>query len=928
MKKIILIIFILFAGFVKAQQGDFIKGVVKDSLGNVLVSATITLTNIKDSSVRMSSLTNDRGEFSFSTQFIEPGLYQLNINYVGYTQYNKVGYYSTAAYDLGTLILENKALIHHEVKITKQAQSTKMTGDTLQFNAGSFKTNPDATAEDLVKKMPGLTVENGQVKAQGEEVKKVTVDGKTYFGDDANAALKNISADMIDKVEVYDQMSDQAMFTGFDDGQSSKAMNLVTKNQLKNGVMGKVYAGYGTNNKYQAGLTYHNFKKDRKISLLGLSNNINIQNFSSDDLTTATGSAPQSSPYRGAKNNGPSNNLMTSPQSGINTVNSFGLNYSDVCGKKIKVSGSYFFNQGSNNNTQSLNRQFYASNDSSVHYNEWGTYLTTSYNHRFNTRFEYAIDSMNSILFTPTFSFQNSNNNNSVNGNSSVLQTLLNATQNDVTANSSSYKLGSDLLFRHRFTKKGRTISTNLHGDWNNKKSNNQLNALNQYFSTSSADTVNQHSIQNTPNNSYSANLTYTEPLGKIAQLLVAYKVAYNENSSQFNTLHFNDISNSYSVLDTNLSGNFNSNYYTQQIGPALRINIKKASLMMGADYQRVDMFNDQIFPSSVEVQRRFENVLPSATLKMKFSGVSNIKFNYKTQVNVPSVNQLQEIWNNSNPLLLTVGNASLKTSYSHNVNVRFMYNNKKSRSLMAFAMLNKTLNYISNATQLVNSNVVLSDGKELKQGTRYSQPINLDGYWNMRSYLMFSSPLKFIKCNFSLNGGFTYSTTPILLNGVKGYSQSYSYPMGLTLSSNISEKIDFSLSSIGSYNEVNNTLQSSSNNNYFNLLSTAKVNWTFWKGMVVQSEITHTWYTGLSSSFNRNYLLWNASLAKKFSKDDQGEFKISVFDVLQQNNSITRTVGDTYVEDLKNVVLQQYFMATFTYKFKKLNATENPSGK
>ena len=906
--------------FVQAQNAA-IYGVVKDSSSSALMYATVKLKSANDS---LFTSTNANGEFTFSN--VPFGKYQLLISFIGYQNFSKEVSCFQSTIDLGASTLHYQSQYTSTIKVVANSP-LKIKDDTIQFNANSFKTNLDATAEDLVKKMPGITVENGTVKAQGEDVKKVTVDGKTYFGEDANAALKNLSADMIDKVEVFDQMSDQAAFTGFDDGNSSKTMNLVTKNQLRNGVMGKVYGGYGTTNEYESGLTYHNFKNDRKLSVLALSNNINVQNFSSEDLTTTTGSAP-SQGRGGGRNNGAANNLMTAQQAGINSVNSFGLNYSDIWEKKMKVSASYFFNQGNNENVQSLSRQFFANSDSAVFYNEEGTYLAQNFNHRANAKFEYFIDSANALIFIPTISFQNNSKDNTIAGNGSILQTLLNESQNTYTSQFTSYKLGGDVLYRHKFAKKGRTISTNLHGDWNNKWGDNMLNAINQYYSTLSADTVNQHSTQNSPSKGYSANVSYTEPVGKIAQLLVTYKLGYSQNESQFNTLNFSDATQLYSVLDTSLSGNFNSDYYTQQFGPTLRVNIKKVSFSVGADYQRVDMFNNQSLPVLSDVQRRFESVLPKASLKLKLSPRSNMKFDYKTQVNVPSVNQLQEVWNNSNPLLLTVGNAALKTSFTHSINGRFMYHSKKSKSIMAFAMFSKTNNYISNATQLVTNDVVLADGKELKQGTRYSQPLNLDGYWNVRSHLVFSTPIKSLKLNFNASTGFMSTVTPILLNGEKGFSQSFTYPLGLTLSSNINEKIDFSISSAGSYNEVRNTLQISSNNNYFNVLSTAKITYSFWKGLVFQSEVAHTWYAGLSSAFNRNYFLWNASLAKKFLKDNKGEIKLSVFDVLQQNNSITRTVADTYVEDLKNVVLQQYFMATFTYKFKKLKSVDTETVK
>lgn len=908
--------------FVVKAQNLSVHGWVEDSLGNPLAMATVTLYHGYADTAGIKKVTSTSGEFTFSN--LESTKYTLEVSFVGFSRCFREIELSNKHMDLGVIVLSSQVSTISEVKIVAK-QAVKMKDDTLQYNANAFKTNPDATAEDLVKKMPGITIENGTVKAQGEEVKKVTVDGKTYFGDDANIALKNLSADMIEKVEVFDQWSDQAMFTGFDDGQSSKSMNIVTKQKFKQGIMGRVYAGYGVDNRYQAGGNFNYFKGERRISLLALSNNINQQNFSSEDISAATGSSVQ----QGMGKRNSSNPFLTGMQSGITSVNSFGLNYSDVWGKKVKVNGSYFFNQSSNSNTQTLLRTYYSNDTNTLYYSENGLYSTINFNHRINFKFDYAIDSLNVLTITPLMSFQNNSINNSIDGNNKQLSTLLNSSSNDYLADISAYRISTDVLYRHRFVKRGRTFSTNLRGEWNNKNQNNTLNAINKYFADISSDTLNQNSIQHSPNESYSANIIYTEPIGKAAQLMLNVKEVYAHNISEVATNLYNPLIQSYSVLDTTLSSSLQNNYFTHQGGLAFRVHPKRTvNIMLGADYQRVDMSNEQVLPVNVNIARTFENILPNAMLKAKLSSKSNVRINYRTNVNLPSVTQLQEVWNNSNPLLLSIGNTLLKSQYVQSLNVKWMYTDApKSRTMMLFAMGSKTSNYIANATQVVSADTTMFDGRLLKAGTRYTRPLNLGSLYSVRSFFMWGIPIKKIKSNMNITGGYTYSLAPAMIDGKRGSTSSSAYITGFTLSSNISEKIDFTLSSNANYNVITNSLQSAANNNYFNVLSAVKFNYIFWKGVVLQTELTHTLYNGLNS-FNRSFFLWNVAVGKKLFKDQNGDIRVSVFDALHQNNSVSRTVNEYYVDDLQNVVLQRYYMLTFTYKFKKIKTSESETVK
>jgi len=879
--------------------------------------------NNSDSTLRYKGDTRDDGFFKINVAV--RGAYQLLIATKGYLPYAQNIEINGSDVALGKIELRLQSIALAKIKISGSAVVNKQ--DTIQYNASAYKTNVDATVEELAKKMPGLTLENGVMKAQGEDVKKVLVDGKPFFGDDATLALKNISADMVARIEVFDQWSDQAVFTGFDDGQASKTINIITKKNVKNGIIAKAYAGYGDGNKYQGGGNFNYFKDNRRFTLLALTNNINQSNFSMQDLTAATGSSapPMILGRAGGPNNAsnPVNNFMVSGQPGINAANSLGLNYSDFWGSKMKFTGSYFFNQINNTNNQSLARQYYSVSDTVQLYNENSLNTSTNYNHRANVRFEYYIDSLNSLIATPSFSLQSGNSLLNVNGlNALTTGDSLNSSVNSFAAQNNTYRAINDLLFRHRFVKKGRTLSFNVHEEWSNRNANGDLQAENYYFSTMLTKSLRQSTVQSSPNQSHAFAVNYTEPIGKWSQIQLSYKGTYLTNYLGVETS--NNSNPLLMLTDSSLSNTMRTNFFTHLPGAAFRINKGKSMLSLGADYQYSLMYGDQTFPTTSTLTKTFQNILPNGMFRYKFSKNMDWRVNLRNRIDLPNASQLQEVWNNSNPLLLSVGNAALVPQNVWVLYNRFSYTNPvNAQSWMVFAMLRKIEYYVSNSTSLLAVDTVLQ-GKSLLAGTRYTQPINVDGYWNSRVYVVYGTPLKKLKMNLNLTTGFFSSATPTLMNAKRGISNSYSFNEAVSLSSNISENIDFTLSSTANYNIVNNSLQASTYN-YFNLMTSAKVTYRFWKGLVLQSELNHTWYAGLNQNFNINYALWNSSVAKKIGKEDAFEIKLSVFDALQQNNSVSRTVSDTYVDDLKSLVLQRYFMLTATYKIKKLKTGELP---
>jgi hypothetical protein len=278
----------------------------------------------------------------------------------------------------------------------------------------------------------------------------------------------------------------------------------------------------------------------------------------------------------------------------------------------------------------------------------------------------------------------------------------------------------------------------------------------------------------------------------------------------------------------------------------------------------------------------------------------------------------LQDVINNTNPLSLSTGNPDLQQQYTHSLIGRYSYTNSlKGQTIFANLFVQDTKDYVANASYIASKDSALTNSITLYKGSQLSKPVNLDGYWSVRSFFTFGMPIKFIKSNLNWNAGFSYTKLPGLLNNQSSISDTYNYNLGAVLGSNISQYVDFIFSYSANFNVVKNSLQAQLNNNYFTQTAGIKFNLLTKSGWFYQNDLNNQLYRGLSSAYNQNIWLWNMSAGKKFLKDQKGELKLSVFDLLNQNTSITRTTTETYVEDVQNTVLQQYFMLTFTYSLK-----------
>ncbi|MFI5222265.1 MAG: TonB-dependent receptor domain-containing protein, partial [Bacteroidia bacterium] len=902
--SIILIVCFSFTPKISFAQKATVTGKFIDAKTKApLQSVGLMLKNQVDSTKFYDAITDASGKFELKN--IPFGKYKLKTFSVGYKKIDKEVIVDQAEVKIGIIRFEQSVNKLSAVTIEEQAVRTVQKNDTTEYNANAYKVNKDATTGDLVTKMPGVTTDGGVVKAQGETVQKVLIDGKEYFGDDANIALKNIPAEVVDKIQVFDRMSDQSFFTGFDDGNTTKTMNILTRNGKSNGIFGKVYGGYGTDNTYNGGGNLNFFQGARRISIIGLTNNINQQNFSTQDLLGVTGGGGgggRGGPggfgmgnYGGGGGGSGLNNFIVGNQNGINKTNSVGLNYIDTWGKKVNVQASYFFNDVSNTTENSLNRTYFRGDSTTQRYAQNSITNSDNQNHRFSLRLEYNIDTMNSIIFTPRLSFQNYSSNYTLYG-ANILPNgkMLNQTSDVSNSNNSGYSFSNNLLLRHKFKKAGRTISLNIGTDYNSKNTQTDLSVKNDFYKN---DTLNSDSAVSSAQRAkvsslgynVSPSLNYTEPLGKMAQIMVNYTPSYAVNNYDKEMNLKDTSSGEFSKFNNSLSNKYSSTTAAQRGGLSLRMRTEKAIMMLGLNYQVVDLSGNVSYPVDTTTTRTFSNLLPGGMFMYKFSKNIMLRMFYRTSINTPSISQLQTVTDNSNPLLLSTGNPNLVQAYTNMFVTRFSLSTPdKGRTFFIFLNGNYTSNYIGNQTLFLND------------GVQLSRPVNLDGYYNLNSYVTYGFAIKKLKSNLNLNAGVSYNRTPGMINDKTNFANTTGLNSGFVLGSNISELVDFTISYSGNYYVVDNTLQSQTNNNYFYHTAMAKVNLlpfkkTFMKNVVFTTDFTQNYYTGLGNSYNLNYYLWNGGVGYKFLKNQAAEFRLVAFDILNQNSNISRTVAVNY---------------------------------
>jgi uncharacterized membrane protein YgcG len=913
-----------------AQKGvGSVRGVLQDSLtSGPLADAIVSLVNLKDSSLVSFTLTLENGRFEIRN--IEEGAYHIVASFAGLQTMKKQFAVSSSSPDVDLGII--KMLRHYkaldEVVITDEAP-VKVKGDTLAYRADAFKTKPNATVEDLLKKLPGVQVErDGTVKAQGENVQKVYVDGKEFFGNDPKLATKNLTADMIDQVEVYDDMSEQAKFNGIDDGSRSKAINLKLKKEKKRGMFGRANAGYGTSDRYDANLSANIFKGATQTSVIAKANNTNNIGFTMNDQMGMFGGGGFSGGGSGGAGGvmmrggmGGGGSSSGSGGGGITSTWHSGINYRDMWSKKFDVNGSYFFNHAGNDNMQRSFRQYLGNTKLD---REQETFSSRENdNHRFNYNVIYNIDSFNSVIFTPSASIQRS----SIISDDTVTTYREGTSGKFMESNShnlsssagSGYNVASNLVWRRKFRRAGRTFSVSLSGTINNNDRDlyNTIDAV--YYDANGAirridDTRNMNNVVSR-NNNYNVNASYTEPIGRSKVLEFNYSHGNNRSESDRRTLDYSGSSGKYDLIVDSLSNHFQNRNESHRFGTNFRVVKKKYNYQLGFSAQNTVLASNNLSQNQ-KTTNRYRNLFPTASFNYQFARSKSLRFNYRGRTSQPGITQLQNVPDYSRFPYVYIGNPNLDQEFGHTIGLTYnQFDVVKFRNFFTYVNYSTTQNKITNSVTQ-------------KDGVEYTTPVNLNGSFSVNGAVNFGLPIKKMKGgNFNTNSRMYYVRDVNLINGVVNFTNNLSLGEDLRLSYNYKEKLDLGLSAGVTYNSVSSSANKQQDQDYFMHTYSADITYVFPKGFILSTDFDYTFNTGRTDGFNRNYALWNGGLAKEVFKSKRGELKLTVFDILKQNLSLNRNVNSYYIEDVQSTVVQRFAMLTFSYKLNRMGGKTMPNG-
>ncbi len=936
--KNVYVLVLAIIGFALSASAQKVSGIVKGSLqdsvsGTALEDATVSVMRLPDSTLISFTLSRNNGAFEIKN--LDAGNYQLVVSFTGLRPFKRSFGISTShlVQDFGTIAMQRADKALDEIVIVEAP--VKVSGDTVSFKADAFKTKPNATVEDLLKKLPGVQVDrDGTVRAQGENVQKVYVDGKEFFNNDPKLATKNLTADMVDRVEVYDDMSEQAKFNGIDDGSRSKAINLKLKKDKKRGLFGRANAGYGSEGRYDAGLTANYFKGATQANVIAKSNNTNNVGFTLTDMMgmfgsggmmgggmNMTGGGGAVMMGGGGRSGGGGAiqiggggggmggmSLGQNNAGGITTTTQAGLNYRDTWSKTFDVNGSYFFNYAQRENENNTLRQNFLQ-DSIITTAENTRSLSTNYNHRMNFNMVAAIDSFNSLIYQPNLNVQQSSSrSDGTLVSSSSTNKLLNQGSNFNSSEGEGYNWTNNLLWRRKFRKPGRTLSVNFNNTLaQNSRDGRTINEL----------TIRRQNQQNLLDNqtaNYGLSLSFTEAIARDKILEFNYNHTDNRSSSNRRTFTRNPQNGNYEIPDPTQTNYFDNANIFDRYGTNLRVVKKKYNYQLGFAVQQITLESENL-STKQNILQRATNLFPTASFNYQFQRSRTLRFNYRGRTNQPTVSQLQDVENRDNFPYITRGNPGLKQEFSHNLMLTYnFFDIMKFRNLFLFLTYSATQNRISNAIDY------------LPGGVQVTTPQNVSGVYNLSGNFNLGFPIRRLQGgNFNMNTRVMYNQDANLINRVKNFTRNLSLTEDLRLSYNYKEKLDMGLSASVTYNQVRNTVQKASNASYFTHIYAVDATWTLPKNFILATDVDYTFNTGLASGFNQNFAIWNASLAKEVFKNRRGEIKASVFDLLNQNTSVYRTVNDNYVQDVRNITLRRYFLLTFSYKINRMGGRSLP---
>ncbi len=906
---LLLIAFICLTTMVLAQgtiSGKLLDTTNKKQLDN----GSVNILRATDSTSVAAVLTDSTG--AFTTPVLAFGKYLLRLSYNSYaTQYIHVVLNADHhQINLGILAMQVQANDLGNINVAATPMTVK--GDTTEFNATMYKTKPNATAEDVLKKLPGIEVDkSGNVKAQGETVQRVLVNGKRYFGDDPKLATQNLPQDVIDKIQVFDDLSDQSKFTGIDDGNRVKTINITTRKSLSDSYFGRLITGAGNKGLYNAAANFSIMKGEKQLTVLGQLNNINKQNFTIRDILGSTGGPGGGrSPQTGVSGN---------DNSGLTKTIAGGINYRDQWGKNTQVAGSYFYNNlDTKKNQHALTENFY-SGDTSLFNDQQSVANNLVINQRVNLNIETTIDSANAITIRPNISWQSTNATaTTITANTRGKSGKISSSTANTSSEGKGFNGSADMLFKHKFTLKGRTLSIdmNINASNNNRQGNNYSES--EFYVQDSLSVINQYYTNKSNSNGLSAGFSYTEPLSKNALVELNYNYAITQNTADRNTFNYDSSAHAYTNTDSLLTNKFVNDYTSNRVTLTYRYQKAKLNLNIGSGVQSGELISNNK-TKALYLNQHYTNIYPTANLTYRFSKTANLRLNYSGRTGQPTVDQLQPVIDNSDPANIAVGNPLLKQSFTNNFRLMYGFFDR-ANSKNIFATIN---------ANFINNNIVNATITNLATGIDTIRPVNMNGAYNISAFFNYGFPLKHPKSNLNIVSNFTAARSIGLITTIdktglsttnNNITNTYSFGETVRWTTNLKENFDMNFSASPSYNIARYSVSPAQNANYLSTTFSAEPTIYSKSGWILSADFNYIIYSGRAAGYNTSVPLLNVAVAKQLFKNKTGELRFSISDLFNQNVSIVRTTTENYAKDVQTKLLTRYAMLTFTYNIKSAN--------
>lgn len=881
-----------------------------------LAYSTVSLVNNKDSSILFVTTSDTTGRFSIPVFTI--GNLSISISYTGYIPIWKDIFINKGqSLSLDTLFLREISLMD-SIVITAKRPPVEFNNDTIQFNTENFKTPPNAVVEDMLKRMPGFTVDNdGTVRFNGKIQRKLTVNGKDFFTGNPKIATQNLNADWIDKVQVYERKSDKAQFTGMDDGQTESTINLVLKKDKLKAIFGRASVAGGNNERFDAQTTINQFNKDKQRSFIGMSNNVNKQGFALSDMLTFNQSSMQSSGLINAGDFGLPIADMGLQQQGVANTYAGGLNINESWKKKTDLNASL---QMSNiqllTEKNTLRNNLFPGNNFTYEAETQNEKSTKQ--QRFNATIDHKFDSFHSVRITPQITLQQELNESQNNFTTYSTDNLsLNNGFTERTINTNRMSFNNNILLRKRFRKKGRTLSSIIIFGYNDDRSTGELLTENRFytFGIPSRDSLfNQMNNSSFQSSQFNSSLTFTEQVGKrtLMELTGYYNTSHGSSDRQ--TLDFNNQSRKFDIPNTILSNVFNIKQDASGSTLRFRSNFKKINTGIAATVQKSILNSgNKTFQNSIS--QSFTDILPTVNMSYTINTKTNISINYSTNTLIPSNTQLQPVADISDPLNIYKGNPDLKRSYMQSITANLTnINLSRARNIFLMTSINKTNNAI------VQSDIIDENGR------RITTPVNTDDVINAFANMNAGLGIRKLKSNLSVGFGINHNETFTFINGLKNKLTNQSISPSLNWNFTLEKKLLIYMSARWNVNKASYSLQPSLNNRFLQQAYTVEMTNYFPTNIFLKNNLTYTINSGRASGFNTKIPYWTASISKSFLKNNRGELKLTALDVLNKNIGVNRIANQQFVEDTRYNVLKRYFMLSLLYILNKSGKNTNAS--